>query len=151
MKTTLNAVDGSKGIHLCGNPDWDFLLNFEMDILSFDAFHRGELFVKYLNGIRGFLDRGGIIAWGIVPSVFEDFEDETVQKAIDRIESLWDALDKKGISREVLVPQGMIMPATCSLINPDGDATVEKSYDTLIEVAHQLRSRYKSLMKSEYG
>jgi len=148
MNATLNSVDCPKGIHLCGNPDWDFLLNFEMDILSFDAFHCGELFVKYFDGIQGFLNRGGIIAWGIVPSVFEDFKDETVQRAIDRIESLWDVLDKKGISREVLVPQGMIMPATCSLINPDGNATVDKAYDTLRVVADSLKSRYQSLLKT---
>lgn len=147
IKAALEATDGQNGVHLCGNPDWDFLLNLEIDILSFSAFHWGNLFVKYLDGIRSFLDHGGIISWGIVPAGFDDFKGETVQKAIDRIESLWDALDKKGISREILVPQGMLMPATCSLINPDGDATVERAYDTLIEVAGSLRSRYRSLMK----
>ena len=147
MKAALGNINGQKGIHLCGNPDWDFLLSLELDILSFSAFHWGDLFVKYLDGVRGFLDRGGIISWGIVPAGFDDFKDETVQKAVDRIESLWDALDEKGISREVLVPQGMLMPATCSLINPDGDATVERAYDTLIEVADRLKSRYRSLMR----
>jgi len=147
MKTVLSAVDGQKGIHLCGNPDWDFLLNLEMDILSFSAFHSGDIFVKYLESVRGFLDRGGIISWGIVPVGFDDFKSETVQKAVDRLEMLWDALEKKGISREVLVPQGMLMPATCSLINPDGDATVDRSYDALIQVADRLKSRYRSLMK----
>ncbi len=147
MKAALRGIEGQKGIHLCGNPDWDFLLNLELDIFSFSAFHCGDLFVKYSDGIRSFLDRGGIISWGIVPAGFDDFEGETVQTAIDRLESLWDDLDEKGISREVLVPQGMLMPATCSLINPDGDATVEKAYDTLVEVAGRLKSRYKSLMK----
>jgi len=147
MKAVLKAIDGQKGIHLCGNPDWDFLLNLEMDILSFSAFHRGDLLVKYLDSVRGFLDRGGIISWGIVPVGFDDFKVETVQKAIDRLELLWDALEKNGISREVLVPQGMLMPATCSLINLDGDATVDRAYDNLIQVADHLKSRYKSLMK----
>lgn len=147
MEAVLKAIDGQKGIHLCGNPDWDFLLNLEIDILSFSAFHRGDLLVKYLDSVRGFLDRGGIISWGIIPVGFDDFKDETVQKAIDRIELLWDALEKKGISREVLVPQGMLMPATCSLINPDGDATVDRAYDNLIQVADRLKSRYRSLMK----
>lgn len=147
MKTALRAINGQKGIHLCANPDWEFLLNLEVDIVSLSAFHWGDLFVKYLDGVRGFLDRGGIISWGIVSAVFDDFQNETVQKAVDRIELLWDALDHKGISREVLVPQAMLMPATCSLINPDVDTTVERAYDTLIEVADRLKSRYRSLMK----
>ena len=27
-------VDRPRGIHLCGNPDWDFLLNLDLDVLS---------------------------------------------------------------------------------------------------------------------
>ena len=146
MDNALETINCQKGIHLCGNPDWDFLLNLRIDILSFSAFHKGEIFVKYHDSIHNFLERGGIIAWGIVPAGFDESKGETAQMAIDRLESLWDMLEKKGITREVLVPQGMLMPATCSLINPDGDDTVEKSYDILIDVANQLKSRYKSLI-----
>ncbi|MEK7400213.1 MAG: hypothetical protein AAB116_24985 [Candidatus Poribacteria bacterium] len=145
MNTALTAIDGQKGIHLCGNPDWDFLLNLNTDILSFSAFHKGDIFIKYVNGIRNFLNSGGIISWGVVPANFDELNNETAQKIIDNLEFLWDGLDRNGITREVLVPQGMLMPATCSLINPDGYATVEKAYDILIEVSDQLKSRYKSL------
>jgi len=147
MGAILESIDGQKGIHLCGNPDWDFLLNLDIDILSFSTFHKGDIFIKYINGIREFLKRGGIISWGIVPANFDEFKEETAQRIIDNLESLWDALNKNGITREVLIPQGMLMPATCSLINPDGDATIERAYDTLVDVADQLKSRYKGLMK----
>jgi hypothetical protein len=31
-------VERPRGIHLCGNPDWDFLLNLDMDVLSLDVY-----------------------------------------------------------------------------------------------------------------
>jgi hypothetical protein len=31
-------VDRPRGIHLCGNPDWDFLLNLDLDVLSLDVY-----------------------------------------------------------------------------------------------------------------
>jgi hypothetical protein len=38
MEEFLSMVEGPRGIHLCGNPDWDFLLNQDMDILSMDVY-----------------------------------------------------------------------------------------------------------------
>jgi hypothetical protein len=31
-------IDRPRGIHLCGNPDWEFLLNRDLDILSMDIY-----------------------------------------------------------------------------------------------------------------
>ena len=39
-----STVEGPRGIHLCGNPDWDFLLNLDMDILSMDIYANAEIF-----------------------------------------------------------------------------------------------------------
>lgn len=33
-----SQVDRPRGIHLCGNPDWDFLLGLDMDVLSMDIY-----------------------------------------------------------------------------------------------------------------
>ena len=38
-------IEHPRGVHLCGNPDWDFLLNLDIDILSFNAYNCGEIFV----------------------------------------------------------------------------------------------------------
>lgn len=37
-----SMIDSPKGIHLCGNPDWDFLLGLDMDILSSDIYSNVE-------------------------------------------------------------------------------------------------------------
>ena len=71
-------------MHLCGNPDWDFLLGLDLDILSLDIFQNGEIFSSYSKSIKKFLDRGGVIAWGIVPTLDDPFN-ETPDTLIERM------------------------------------------------------------------
>ncbi|MDP2268799.1 MAG: hypothetical protein Q8K46_06485, partial [Deltaproteobacteria bacterium] len=73
----LAQIEHPRGIHLCGNPDWDFLLHLDIDILSFNAYNCGEVFVKYRAGIKRFLDRGGMFGWGLVPANYDEFQKES--------------------------------------------------------------------------
>ena len=78
MDEFFSMLDGPRGIHLCGNPDWDFLLNLDMDILSMDIYTNGEIFSSYTQSIKRFLDRGGVLVWGIVPTGYELFAKESL-------------------------------------------------------------------------
>ena len=137
-----SMVNRPRGIHLCGNPDWDFLLNFDLDILSLDIFQNGEVFSSYSASIKRFLERGGVIAWGIVPTNFEPFEAESIGSLETRITGLWDILDGKGIDRTFLISRSLLSPATCCLINPDGEKTVEKAFQVVRELSRRLREKY---------
>jgi len=137
-----SMVDRPRGIHLCGNPDWDFLLNLDLDILSLDIFQNGDVFSSYSASIKRFLDRGGVIAWGIVPTNFEPFEAENIGSLETRITGLWNILDAKGIDRTFLLSRSLLSPATCCLVNPDGEKTVEKAFQVVRELSHRLRERY---------
>jgi hypothetical protein len=59
-KGTLNKflaqVDRPRGIHLCGNPDWDFLLDLDLDVLSLDVYTNAEIFSCYAASIKRFLE-----------------------------------------------------------------------------------------------
>jgi hypothetical protein len=35
----------------------------------------------------------------------------------------------------------MLSPATCCLVNPDGERTVEKAFDTTIKLSQRLREK----------
>ena len=63
-------IERPRGVHLCGNPDWDFLLGLDLDVLSLDVYSNGEVFASYSGSIKRFLDRGGVLVWGIVPHQF---------------------------------------------------------------------------------
>ncbi len=56
------------GVHCCANTDWSVLLETTVDILNLDAYGYLENLALYPAELRAFLDRGGLIAWGIVPN-----------------------------------------------------------------------------------
>ena len=142
MEDFFAMIQRPRGIHLCGNPDWDFLLNLDLDILSLDTYQNGEIFASYSKSIKRFLDRGGIIVWGVVPTNFEPFEAENINTLEARLTEVWDFLIDKGIDREFLISRSLISPATCCLVNPDGEKTVEKAFKVVTELSQRLRDKY---------
>lgn len=136
-------VDRPRGIHLCGNPDWDFLLNLDLDVLSLDVYSNAEIFSSYAHSIGSFLDRGGLIVWGIVPTGFELFSTEGIPSLIRRLENVWKILWSKGIDRDFMIARSMLSPATCCLVNPDKERTVERAFGSVKQLAEQLRDKYK--------
>jgi hypothetical protein len=143
MEQFFSMVQRPRGVHLCGNPDWDFLLNLDLDVLSLDIYQNGEVFSSYWKSIENFLDRGGVIVWGVVPTNFEPFEAENIHSLEIRLTGVWDFLSGKGIDREFLLSRSLLSPATCCLVNPDGENTVEKAFSVVNELSLRLRDRYK--------
>lgn len=137
----LTGLEGPRGIHLCARPDWDLLLRSKIDILSFDSFNCGAVIVNY-HSLRDFLERGGIISWGIVPTYTELLERETIDSLLGLLETFWTALSEKGVDRERLLRQSLLAPATCNLMNADKEKTVEKAFEVLKELSGKVRQKY---------
>lgn len=139
----LDNLEGPKGIHLCGNPDWDFLLkNLQLDILSIDIYSNGEIFVKYASEIKAFLERGGIISWGITPTLTEELTGETVHTMIKMLEGFWNFLNKHGVDKDLLLKQSWLAPSRCCLVNTDGVKSVEQSFQMLRELTEHFQNKY---------
>ena len=64
----IHAEGGIAGVHCCANTDWSVLLGTQVDILNLDAYGYLANLALYPAELRNFLDRGGAIAWGIVPN-----------------------------------------------------------------------------------
>jgi hypothetical protein len=139
----LAQIDRPRGIHLCGNPDWEFLLNRDLDILSLDIYTNGEVFRLYGKAIRKFLDHGGVLVWGLIPTNFETFQQETPEHLSAYLETLWPTLLEAGIDRDQLLAQSLLSPATCCLVNPDREKTVTRAFAWLQEISHHLREKYR--------
>ncbi|MDZ7665121.1 MAG: hypothetical protein U5K27_07300 [Desulfotignum sp.] len=137
-----STIDRPRGIHLCGNPDWDFLLGLDMDILSLDIYTNADIFGASTRSVKRFLDKGGILVWGIVPTGMETFESENLDLLAFRLKTVWKALDKKGIPLDQILAQSLISPATCCLVNKDREKTVEKAFDLTRTMSHTLREEY---------
>ena len=142
METFFSMIERPRGVHLCGNPDWDFLLGLDIDILSLDVHTNGEVFVCYAASIRKFLERGGTLVWGIVPTNFEPFEKDNMDSLQKRLGETWKALGKSGVDFQFLLSRSMLSPATCCLVNPDGGETVEKAFEMVRNLSCRLREEY---------
>jgi hypothetical protein len=142
MELFFSMIQRPRGVHLCGNPDWDFLLGLDLDILSLDVYSNGEVFASYAESIKKYLERGGFLVWGIVPTNFEPFEAENSDSLEKRLEDVWYILGKGGIDLEFLLSRSLLSPATCCLVNPDGEKTVEEAFKVINRLSRRLREKY---------
>ncbi|MFP4454014.1 MAG: hypothetical protein ACLFNW_11465 [Desulfobacterales bacterium] len=142
MELFFSLIDRPRGVHLCGNPDWDFLLNLDIDILSLDVYTNGEVFGSYVPAIKRFLERGGVLCWGLVPTNTEPFENESEDSLEDMLETLWKKLYAKGVDRDQLLSQSLLSPATCCLVNPDIEKTVERGFASVKRLSEKLHEKY---------
>ncbi len=109
---TIHGHGALAGVHVCANTDWSLLLDSQVDIINFDAQGYFDRFVLYADGIRRFIEAGGLLAWGMVPTLRpEDIMDAA-------LESLWrDWLDKNaqivalGVDPARLQAQSLITPS----------------------------------------
>lgn len=111
----IHAEGGLAGVHCCANTDWSVLLGTQVDILNLDAYGYLENLALYPAELRKFLDRGGAVAWGIVPN---NQEIETVTSAglAQRLREGIDLICRKAALRGVIIrPQEF---ETRSLVTP---------------------------------
>ena len=90
LTDVLSGLNCLRGIHCCGNTDWERILSLPLHIVSFDAYKYGRNFASYRKEINNFMDKGGIIAWGITPSTPE-IEDEDVDSLYKKLIHLTDS------------------------------------------------------------
>jgi hypothetical protein len=145
LSAFFEGVQGPRGLHLCGRPDWDFLLSLNLEILSLNAFAFGDTFVTY-DRLVDFMNEGNIISWGIVPTYYEEFSMEDVSSLAGRLEAMWGVLERKGVPLITIVRNSLLAPATCNLLNPDKTVTVERSFVLLKELSLYLKDKYRTLL-----
>jgi len=100
------------GVHVCGNAEWSLILDSSADIVSFDAYSFCDKFILYSAQIKKFIEKGGIIAWGIVPTGdIASVEKENVESLFTLWESEICQLEAIGIDRATIIEQSLITPS----------------------------------------
>lgn len=133
---TIHELGGLAGIHCCGNADWSMIFDTRVDIVNFDAFGYMEKVMLYPAEIRKFLDRGGALAWGIVPTgAFTG--NETADLLVSRLEAGIDRLEKAGMNRMTILRQSLITPS-CGM----GSLTLEKA-DAILALLGEVSARMR--------
>lgn len=141
LEEIFSGLQGWTCTHCCANTDWSTLLKTSVDILSFDAYEYAEHLALYPDELRGFLARGGMLAWGVIPNTGEAAETITLDGAWEVLERALLRFEHKGFDRRELLPRSFITPAcgTGALPIP------------VAERVMQLASELSDRVREEYG
>ena len=107
IKSRSNAL---VGIHCCGNTDWSMIIETGVDIVNFDAFDYMDYFLLYRREIIQFIENGGTVAWGVVPTSSFTGE-ETLDGLKMQLEKGLNTLYEWGIDRNTVAERSIITPA----------------------------------------
>ncbi len=140
LDEVLKGIKGIKGLHCCGNTNWSVLLDTKIDILSFDAYNYASSLSTHSDKVKSFLERGGSIAWGIVPNEEEVLAKESLPSLRERLEEAMAPFTRDGIKFKQIIAQGLITPS-CTLAGLSLEAA-SQALELTAKLSHDLRSRY---------
>ncbi|MFC1919091.1 hypothetical protein ACFLWW_03885 [Chloroflexota bacterium] len=145
INEVIERVEGISCVHCCDNFDWPLLMKTNIDVINFDAYKYGESMALYPDELKRFMERGGMIAWGIVP--IAGGEDETPSSLVERMERLIQLVADKGIDKKLLLELSWITPSCTT-----GSMSVEQAERVFAytgEVSQRMREKYFSSIASE--
>ena len=141
LEEVLAGISRLKGVHCCGNTDWSVLLGTSVDIISTDTYNYAQSLSLYPDEVKKFLDRGGTIAWGIIPNDEQSVAKESVASLNDRLEEAMAPFTRKGIRFKQLITQGLLTPS-CGLGSIATEEAARRVLELLAELSIRIRKRY---------
>ena len=135
----VHAEGALAGIHCCGNTEWSILIDAGVDIVNFDAFGYGETIAMYASSVKAHLQKGGMLAWGVVPTSVE-IRKQTAESLEKQLEKVMDNLAAKGISKDMIARQAIVTPS-CGTGSLD-PADAERVFSLLNQVSKDMKKKY---------
>lgn len=133
---------GLSAIHCCGKCDWNAPINAGVDILNLDGFFFAQSLSLFHESLKPYLEKGGIIAWGIIPTLDKDaLESSDINTMLSKFDEAIDYLIKKGIDKDLLINNSMVTPS-CGA----GSLSIE-----LAEKAMNLTNELSTKLKEKFS
>ena len=140
LEEVFSGINGLKGVHCCGSTDWSLLLKTSTDILSFDAYNYADSLSCYPAEVKAFLERGGSIAWGIVPNDEETLAKESLASLYDRLGEAMAPFTRDDIPFKQLAAQSLLTPS-CGLASVSPEAATQ-ALEFLAELSARIKGKY---------
>lgn len=132
---------GLSAIHCCGKCEWSIPIEAGVNILNLDAYSFSQHFSLYSQNIEKFLNDGGKIVWGIVPTLdSEVLSTITVQDLVKIFENSVNYLTNKGID-EKLITDNSLVTSSCGAGSLT-DELAQRAMDLIKELSDTLREKY---------
>lgn len=128
-------------IHCCGKCDWTIPMESEVNIINLDGFFFAQSLSLFSDELKQFLKNGGMIAWGVVPTLDKEaLEEVNIDALVDKFDEAIGYLIKKGLDKDLILNQSIVTPS-CGA----GSLTIE-----LAEKAMDLTTKLSSKLKEIY-
>ena len=114
-------VEGGLGVHCCTNTDWSFLISLKPSVISFDAYGNAKEFILYMDDVARFMESGGVVAWGIVPSDPKVFGMEAIDSLTNRYLGIRKAVTEH-VDREIFDRGSLITPSCGIQLGTEAEA-----------------------------
>lgn len=139
--TCIHREHAYASLHCCENTDWSMILSTPIDIINFDAYSYFDKLLLYADSLRAFLERGGIMAWGLIPTAHPgQIRAESSETLLRIWDSCLERLARHGIDADRAARQSLITPSCgAGLLSPQ-DA--ERVLRLLKDVSQTLQTRY---------
>ncbi|MBC7346531.1 MAG: hypothetical protein H5U00_03620 [Clostridia bacterium] len=119
MAQAIKQAGGVAGAHACAAVDWSLLLAAGFEILSFDAYAYFPSLLPYARELKEFLDRGGLLAWGLVPTSPAAWEETPVMLA-HRWQAALEELAGRGLPPGLVRARSFLTPSCgTGVLEPD--------------------------------
>jgi len=107
----VRAENGLTGVHVCANTEWPVIFDSGVDIVSFDAYSYFDKLILYGEHLKKFFGRGGILAFGIIPTNPEYIDIESEEALVEKWYGQMEQLVALGIDRGMVAAQTLITPS----------------------------------------
>jgi hypothetical protein len=141
--SAIHLQGGLTGVHCEENTDWSLLMQTDLDILDFDAYDHLQSMLLYPAELRVFLQRGGSLGWGLVPTLDRNAAaTETLDSLVGRFEKGIKLFSGKGLDRDLLLRRALITPS-CGMGGVLTEVLAERVLNLLSQLSLSLRDRYR--------
>jgi methionine synthase II (cobalamin-independent) len=138
----IHAEGALAGVHCCGNTDWSVLMETSVDILNLDAYEYLENLALYPNEVRAFLDRGGDLAWGIIPNnevIFNVTPEGLTQRLREGLQLISDKARGRGVAIEPEEFAYRSLITTACGLGPTSIEIADQAVETLVQTGEILK------------
>ncbi len=141
ISQAIQANGGLSAVHCCGKCDWAVPLNAHVNIINLDAYAYSQNLSVFDKDVKHFLENGGILAWGVVPTLDKEALAKTnLPELIKIFEQAVNYLTKKGIDEKLIITHSMITPS-CGAGGLD-ECMAEKAMTLTGELSDKLKEKY---------
>ncbi|MCG8351883.1 MAG: hypothetical protein MI924_29305 [Chloroflexales bacterium] len=141
LEQVFAGIKGCRGLATSGAVDWTAVFQSSVDLIILDAYYHSTALLESSAALQAFLERSGIIAWGLIPADEDLLKQETPSMLLNRFDRLLDEFEEAGIERNQILKASLI--STNDNLDHLPIPVAEQALQTCAEVSERLRAAYK--------